>query len=188
MKKHTIVTLSLLIFFFASDAQITKGNWMIGGNASYSSTNYKSDFGSKTKFFDLQLIPHVGYFIADKIATGIAANIVYMGFNVDASTQATSTDFNLGPFIRYYLLSTEREFNIVTEATYQYGFAGGNVGSKKPRKNTFAFAAGPVIYFTNSVGLEFLIGYSTYKYTAFAGSDNSIRFGIGIQAHLEKNK
>lgn len=189
MKKKTIFLAAILFFAFTANSQVTKGNWLVGGNINFSSTNYKSDAGSKSVGFDFKLTPNIGYFIADKFATGIKAGIGKNGRKAEGTTvSATYTDFNIGPFLRYYLLSPERQFNILTEVTYQYGFAGGNGGSKKPMKSTFAFAAGPVIYFNNSVGLEFLIGYSTYKYATFSGSNKTFQFGLGLQVHLERNK
>jgi hypothetical protein len=102
MTKISILVLSMLFINLWANCQITKGYWMVGGSASYSSTNYKSDFGSKNKVFDLQLTPQIGYFIADKLATGIAADIVYSGFRIDESTKSTTTDFNLGAFCKIF--------------------------------------------------------------------------------------
>ncbi|MBC7688487.1 MAG: hypothetical protein H7211_09940 [Aquabacterium sp.] len=189
MKKFIVLLLLACIACNITYCQITKGNWLLGGNASFASTNYKSDAGSKSIGFDLKLTPNIGYFIIDKLAAGAKVGIGKNGFKAQGtSVSSTYTDFNIGPFVRYYLLSSEKLINILTEVTYQYGFAGGNGVSKKPTKSTFAFATGPAIYFNNSVGLEFLIGYSTYKYATFLGSNNTIQFSIGFQFYLEKDK
>lgn len=76
---------------------------------------------------------------------------------------------------------------MVTEAAYLYGFET-RAPSDKTTKNTFSFSAGPVIYFNNVVGLEMLVSYSTYKLSQIEGNNNTIRFGIGLQVHLEKEK
>ena len=54
--------------------------------------------------------------------------------------------------------------------------------------NSFSFAAGPVLYFNSSVGLEFLVGYSTVKYLHIEGSDNTLQAVIGLQVHLESEE
>lgn len=119
----------------------------------------------------------------DKLTAGLQANISKIG---NASGNTSYTDFNIGPFIRYYILGTERHANIITEASYLYGFEKGSRPGKTS-KNTFSFSAGPVIYFNNVVGLEMLVSYSTYKFSGFNGSNNTIMFGVGLQVHLEKN-
>lgn len=189
MPKTIALILVTTLLSFNSNSQITKGNWMLGGSISFSSTNLKSEIGQKNTFFILQGAPDIGYFIADKFAAGLKVSINSSGGKATGtSVFSTNTDYNFGPFARYYFLSTEKQFNILTEGTYQYGFIGGGQQNTKTSKNTFAIAAGPVIYFNSSVGLEFLIGYSAYKYVGFAGSNGTIQLGLGLHVHLEKNK
>ena len=192
MKKRLVSYLLLTIFLIVScltaDCQITKGNWLVGGSASYASTNYKSDAGSKSIGFVFNLSPNIGYFLADKFATGIKTGIGKSGYKAPGtSVSSIYTDFNVGPFVRYYLLSSDKQFNIITEGLYQYGFTAGNLG-RLTTKNTFAFSAGTVVYFNSSVGLEFLIGYATYKNVGFSGSNNTVQVGLGLQVHLERDK
>lgn len=189
MKKLTVLVLAVLSVSTKINSQITKGNWLLGGNISFSSTSLKSEIGQKNTFFILQVAPDIGYFIADKFVAGLKVSISSSGSKATGtSVFGTQNDYNFGPFARYYFLSTEKQFNILTEGTYQYGFIGRGQQNTKTSKNTFAIAAGPVIYFNSSVGLEFLIGYSTHKYVGFAGSNGTIQLGIGFHVHLEKNK
>lgn len=182
MNRATVIALLSLISLTAN-SQITKGNWMLGGTISYASTNYNSiNYGVPHTAYNLQVSPNVGYFFVDKAAGGIRASISKIG---DRDRGQSYTDFNIGPYFRYYLLSSEKQVNIVTEAAYLYGFETATA-SDKTSKNTFSFSAGPVIYFNSVVGLETLVSYSTYKFSGFDGSNNTIRFGIGLQVHLEK--
>ena len=188
MKQLSILALGILFIHACANCQITKGNWLVGGNIGFTSTNFKSDAGSKSVAFDLNIAPNVGYFIVNRFSAGIKSDIEKSGYRAPGtSVSSTYIDFNLGPFIRYYLLPQEHDFNFFTEGSYLYGFTADNL-RRLTSKNTFLFNAGAEIFFTNSVGLEFLIGYSTYKNKGFQGSNNTIRFGLGIQAHLEKNK
>jgi hypothetical protein len=181
---NRITLIAVLSFIsIAANSQITQGNWLVGGSISYASTNYNSvNFGPSHTSYDLRISPNVGFFFADKAAGGIIAGISKVG---DRDRGQSYTDFNIGPYFRYYLLSSEKEINVVTETAYLYGFEKGTTPDKAP-KNTFNFSAGPVFYFNSAVGLEMLVSYSIYKYSAFDGSNNTIRFGIGLQVHLDK--
>ena len=43
MKQVTCILIVLLFSFFKSEGQITKGNWLLGGSASFSKTTYNSN-------------------------------------------------------------------------------------------------------------------------------------------------
>lgn len=61
-------TLFLSILFITSltlNAQITKNNWMMGGDISFSYTESKSDIGGKT--FTMKGSPNIGYFFLTKL-------------------------------------------------------------------------------------------------------------------------
>lgn len=168
---------------FAANSQITKGNWMLGGNISYTSTRYnRTNFGNPHTNYNLHLSPSIGYFFINKLAVGFKAGINKSG---DKLNKVFSTDFNLGPYFRYYLLASEKQVNVLTETAYLYGY-NLTTNSEKFFKNTFFFSVGPVIYLNNSVGLEFLVNYSTYKYSIVEGSNNTLRFSMGLQIHFEK--
>lgn len=182
MNRATLIALLSLISL-AANSQITKGNWMLGGTISYASTKYNSiNYGAPHTTYYLQVSPNAGYFFVDKLVGGIRAAINKTG---DVGPNTSYTDFNIGPYLRYYLLAPEKQVNVVTEAAYLYGYDKYTTPDKNS-KHTFSFSAGPVIYFNSVVGLEMLFSYSTYKFTEFDGSNNTIRFGIGLQVHLEK--
>ena len=91
-----------------------------------------------------------------------------------------------GPSIRYYLLELDRQFNITTEATAQFGRY--KAGIYKGPISRYSVMAGPVIFFNSSVGLEFLVGYFSNieeikpitKYY-----ERGIQMEIGLQFYLE---
>lgn len=189
MKKISTLIATLLLLNTKSNSQITKGNWLLGGNVKFASTKFNSNIGQKNTYYNLEISPNIGYFLIDKLAGGLKTNITLIGGKATGTAiYATNTDYNFGPFVRYYFLSGENIFNIFVEGAYQYGLIGGGLNNDKTSKNTLAFAAGPVIYFNTSVGLELLIGYSSYKYSGIAGRNNTIQMGLGFQFYLEKNK
>lgn len=181
MKKSIQLLIILLLFSITSNSQITKGNWLLSGNASFSMLQYGSEGTVRYKQTNLQLAPSVGYFLKDKLAVGLRPALTYGSNNISLAN--SETIFTIGPFVRYYLLKPANVFNILTEGSYLYGtFKSG------PKQNTFSFAAGPVIYFNSSVGLEFLLGYASTKVAHFAGNNNELKFSIGFHFNLEKEK
>jgi hypothetical protein len=100
----------------------------------------------------------------------------------------SNTIINIGPFVRYYFLDAENIVNLFAESGYAYGSITGKGQGEGQHLNTFAFLGGTVVYFNSSVGLEFLIAYSTTKALGFPGADNEIKLGIDFQIHLENDK
>lgn len=166
--------------------QITQHSWMLGGNISFASTNYKSaNYGSEHTYYNFQINPTAGYFVKDKFAIGLR-NAITLSGNKQTGTDIYSkyNDFNLGPFLRYYFLSTENVINLFADGCYQYGLEGDK--NQNTSKNTLSVSAGAVTFFNSSVGIEFQVSYSTYKFSGINGSNGTIQLGLGLQVHLEK--
>ena len=169
----------MLIVSINAYPQITKGNWLLSGSASFSRLQSSSQASVQYKQTDFQISSSVGYFLMDKFAVGLKPSLLYGSNNVGNSSKVIT----IGPFARYYFLKPENIFNLFSEGAYGYGIFGGG-----QKSNTFSVAAGPVLYFNSSVGLEFTIGYSTTKFVGFSGSNNLMLVGIGLQFHLEKDE
>lgn len=160
-----------------------------GGAVSYSSIQRNSGFyGLDQAAYDIQLSPSGGYFVRDKLALGMKLGYNGMGSRSQGGQGFNQYhDFFLAPFARYYLLPKEKIINLLIDGSYQYGF----IKSRSPELNnrhSFQFQTGPVVYFNSSVGLEFLVSYTASKFSNFSGIDNTIRFGLGLQVHLEKDR
>ena len=172
--------LLLLTFFFYSclaKGQISKKYWLVSGDLNISSLKNSSLASIPFKQTDVQLSTNLGYFIKNKLAVGLKPSLIY-GSNTFGNS---NTSFNIGPFVRYYLLKEDNVFNILTEVGYSRGSITGG-----QKLNTFSFYTGPVIFLNNSVGLEFKLGYSTTVIKGFQGGNNKFQFGIGFQYHLIK--
>jgi len=184
MKKTILLFLIASIFYNDADCQITKDSWMVGGNASFSQLQSSSTSAAQFKQTNFEITPLVGYFLMDKFATGLNPSLTYVSNNAGN----TNTIINIGPFVRYYFLDAENIVNLFAESGYAYGSITGKGQEKGQHLNTFSFSGGPVVYFNSSIGLEFIITYSTTKAVGFSGANNEIKFGIGFQIHLEKDK
>lgn len=192
MKKTISILMMCILFSLAAHSQITKGNWMMGGNVSGSLTTYNSSAGQQNTGYTWQIAPDIGYFFIDKLGVGVKSNITKEGSR-STSTPGYSTyvDFNLGPFVRYYFLPEENIINVVAEGSYLYGFIGGGATGRKGQstsKNTFSLLAGPVAYFNSSASVEFLIGYLSAKYVNIKGRNNTLYFSLGLQVYIKKDE
>jgi outer membrane protein W len=177
-----------------SSAQLTKGNWLVGGAASFYSTKYTYSSGT-TSFSsnDLKITatPSIGYFLSDKFSTGL--RLSYTKTKSIATTPSggntNENRLNFGPFARYYFLKTNKSFNLLTDVGYQYGLywftpTTGN-------RSMFSASVGTVVFFNSSVGLEFLVGYYSQREAIksaleYKNEDKGLQMSIGLQFHLEK--
>lgn len=183
MQKTFLLIIAASFIINNANSQITKGNWLVGGSASFSSIKNGSAASAQFKQTNFQISPLAGYFLKDKFAIGLRPSLTY-GNNTLGGISHSETLIAIGPFVRYYFLQPEKIFNLFTEAGYSYG----SYVRSGSRQNSFSFSAGPVVYFNSSVGLEFTIGYSTTKFINAPGSNTELLFGIGFQIHLEKDK
>ena len=203
MKKIIMLILAISTIKYSS-AQLTKHNWLVGGTGLFNSTKYTNDLGFHTQSItNIQLAPNIGYFFVDKFVGGLKLNFSTSRNRIISTGEGYNlgkyTTYGFGPFLRYYCLNVNKQFNLLIDGSYQYniersgGVSSNNntpvpVPTTQYSKNTFSIAAGPVIYFNTSVGLEFLIGYSTSQYAQNSAGNSGIQIGLGLQVHLERDK
>lgn len=87
-----IFVTALCLFATSSQAQIQKGNYLIGGDLA------SLHFGSGG-YFNVDLQPKIAWFIKDNLALG-----GYVKFDLTTSKdQSTTTIYGVGPLARYYV-------------------------------------------------------------------------------------
>lgn len=204
--KSILTIITFLFLSYSANSQITKGNWLVGGSANFSSANGQSISGSGSQKYtntDISISPNLGYFFIDKFAFGLkpgftnnkneGGDLINGGVVVGSGGHSNITWFDIGPFMRYYFLPVENRVNVFTEINYKYGTANNHPG--KGNRYSYSFYAGPVVYFNSSVGIEFTIGYNSSKSTLkglnssnddYTSKNNMFQIGIGFQIHLEK--
>ena len=182
MKKTTIM--AILLFSSLANAQITKGNWMVGGSGSFKSTTSETiKTGSKDKYTYLELSPNIGYFFLDKMAAGINTSFYYNPYE-----GAYNIGFGIGPYLKYYLLKPEKLVNIFIQGKYLYYENNNNsdaIGYDKFSSYSYGLKTGPVIYFNDSVALELALEYLRDNRNKTL-IDNTFLMTIGFQIHLTK--
>ena len=187
-----IVLLFILFFLYnESEAQISKGNWLFGGSATYSSE--KSKFSDGTPYIQRTVLitPNAGYFFKDKFAGGLKTSFRSYTtiYEVD---DLNNVDYHLtaGPFVRYYFLENGSRFNFLVQGNYEWGTFTHKDGYYPNLTHTdptslWGLLGGPVLFLNTSVAVELLTGYSSYEL-----GDNperkTFQILIGLQFHLEK--
>lgn len=186
------LTTILLIFSLTAKCQLDKGSWIVGGTGSFVSsknTYITNGYSQESNSTTIKISPSVGYFLIDKLSSGIKTSFSFYKDKVTSAGGGYSnvTRFEFGPFIRYYFLEKEKKINILSEFSYQYGFYSAN--PSKGSINTLSFLTGPVVFFNDSVALEFLIGYYSRVENVeqqYKDTQKSLQIAIGFQFHLKK--
>lgn len=121
------------------NAQISKGNWMVGSSFFYgnvnggkSETSYSNTptvYNSDSNSINFGIAPYMGYFIKDKLAVGgqIGASF-YHSKSTSTNTSSTTTvestydspSFFIGPFVRYYFIK-DQKWTPYVHAEFNYG-------------------------------------------------------------------
>lgn len=179
--KKILFSAILLVTSLASNAQLSKGDVMIGG--SLANFNFKFD-----KFTSLSITPNALWFIQDGLAVGGYAKF---GFNHDKGASGSIYSYGIGPSARYYIsnhlnLSSQAQFFLEANA----GFEGENNTVIDSTTNGLGFGFGPgITYFINSnIGLEAklkyegLVGFGSDTYT------NGLALSVGFQIYLPSKK
>lgn len=179
MKTLNSICIALLLFTITSNAQITKGNWMVGGTAFVNNTQIKNSSGNEVQSSTgISVNPNIGYFFFNQFVSGLNGSFGYSKTKGNSS----NSGYGIGPFVRYYFLKPEKTVNVLAEVNYNYST---DFGSSL-FTSSYAFKAGPVVYFNSSVGLEILANYQHSYFSADGLSSNNFQLGFGFQIHLEK--
>lgn len=187
---RTLFFFLVLVTSLSLNAQITKCNWLVGGNFRFNNQKAEStsnDFTTTQKSFGFNVSSDLGYFVKDKFAVGI---VPYFGYGNPEGSGNSGYGFGIGPFVRYYFLNPDKRINLFSHIEYQFG-NGYSQGDKTNKSTNFNFKAGPAIFFNNSVAMEITLEYVYNKVTSFSGIGsesiiNAFNVGIGFQIHLEK--
>lgn len=186
MKKLALIFL-ITFFTIITNAQITKGNWLVGGNAGFNyskneSVN-KNPSGTTTNYnlegiYNISIEPNVGYFIFNNLAIGskfFYGNAFYEGQKLSSENMRVG----FGPFVRYYFMKSDKDYNVFLEPSFSRF-----IYNQQSNSNAYGLKSGFVFFLNNSVGVEATVNYS--KATSLQYESTGILFGFGLQIHLKK--
>lgn len=180
MKKSLLAACMLLLFANVASSQISKGNLLLGGSTSFSSSK-SGDY----KLTEFSFAPNIGYFFLNNFAGGLRIQID--SYKEDGDEDAyVITSF--APFVRYYFIpaSKEQKVNIFADAAFGFGSEGS--GDNKSNVNGYSFMAGPAIFLNPHTALELTLGYSSMKFEDDPDRYNTFKINIGFQIHLNTAK
>lgn len=186
MKKLLLSITALCAIVLTSNAQTEKGNFLLGGTASYQSS--KSDAEGAKAFENLSIVPNLGYFVADNFAvgTGVGYNYAKLPF---ASVTGRTESFVVSPFGRYYVGLSD-QFKFFGQASVPMAFgttkstdANGETGDKTGTSTAIGVALSPgfAFYPTKRIGIELAIRGAAYNSRTVKDNDDNKLKGAGSE-------
>jgi hypothetical protein len=180
MKKGLLVA-AVLCAAIGSNAQINKGQYLVGGSAGFQQSK-----AGEEKTTTIFLSPNAGYFVADKLAVGLDANFRSDKTTEDGDDLSKQSSFNVGPFVRYYFLPTAQKVNVFAHGAFRFGSI--KVGDADGVSSTdWTIKAGPAFFLSPSVALETAVYYGSLKYKD-VDAINNFGLSVGFQIHLGGKK
>ncbi|SDX06525.1 hypothetical protein SAMN05444411_1036 [Lutibacter oricola] len=173
MKKNIFLALVLCCICITVKGQISKGNWMLGGDVIVK--GFKHEDSEKYLYY-AELFPKVGYFVSDKLVVGGE-----VGF-YKAENSSLYTSFV--PFCRYYLLDYDKKNNPFVEGGVGFKYHEYNKLEESLTELMHYFKAGVSAFFTNSTALNITLNYKRNSFQF----DKEISMAVGVQIHLEKKR
>ena len=192
-----ITTISTASF---AQANINKGDWMVGGDAGYKSAKneYSGSTTSDAKLSTLNLSPNIGYFFINQLAGGLRLSLTSSTEKFGTPQKEDKyTSTLIGPFLRYYFLPATQKLNIFVDANYGFGSNKHTPPSGSSNKSDLSGydINGGVAFFVNpAVAIEFTLGYQSLKdkyssgSTSYTNDTKTFGFNIGFQIHLPGSK
>ncbi|WP_299182132.1 hypothetical protein [uncultured Chryseobacterium sp.] len=186
--KKLILTGILAVAGFATtmNAQIQKGNWLVG------SSLISSNFGLNTGGgYNIALQPKGAYFIQDNVAIG---GYVDLGINKVTNGSPTEFIYGVGGLGRYYLSPGEKGVdNLLNHGRWFFeGNAGIGGRSVENGDSTtgldFGFGPGYSYFITPNIGLEGLVKYKGRAGFGNEALNSNITFNLGFSIYLPTSK
>lgn len=189
MKKMIVVAVLGLIGTQFANAQVKKGNILLGGTVSFSSETEKQEgVDGKNSYTSFGISPKVGYAVSDKWVVGVFANTEFYN-QKDAADVKTKTNLIApGIFVRNYHNIGESKFAFFGEANVSYGFGSSETADVKTSKRTEIDAnilPGITYFVTKRFMVEGVFGGINFNSTVTkpepAGTPETTRTEFGLQ-------
>ncbi|MBS1602791.1 MAG: hypothetical protein JST42_09000 [Bacteroidetes bacterium] len=182
MKTITLLLVASFFMSFTANAQIQKGNVMVGGDISRLDLSLNS--GNNFSFL---IDPKAAWFIQDNLAIG-----AFLNFDLTTAKGAGSNiSYGIGPLARYYI--SDPKIEVLRHSRF---FLEGNVGIQGtnphvgPSTNGLGIGFGPgLAYFiTRNIGLEALLKYQAIVGFGSSATSSDLLLGLGFQIYLPKGR
>ncbi len=169
-----------------ANAQIQRGNWMVG------SSILSSNFGLNTGGgYSIALQPKAAYFIDDNVAVG---GYVNLGFSKVTNGSPTRFDYAVGGLGRYYLSPGEKGVdNLLNHGRWFFegnlGVGGSSVENGISTSGLdFGVGPGYSYFITPNIGVEGLVKYQGQAGFGSEGLNSNITFNVGFSIFIPTSK
>jgi hypothetical protein len=191
MKRRIVLILLISFILIKTNAQLTKGNWLVGGTGSYDFEKISS-ISVIRKTQQITISPNIGYFLIDNFGVGLKPQFVLIKREYPGASYFPAEKIyhlSIGPFVRYYFLPTDKVINLLVHSDFSIGvykYYPENQAVQKESYNSWSMGFGPAIFFNSSVALETIAGYKQVNSNISDQKNQSFQFLIGLQIHLQK--
>lgn len=175
-----LLTFAIIAGTVTTNAQIQKGNVMVGGDISEFDISL-NEGGN----FSMHINPKAAWFIRNNMALG-----TYFDFRLQtAKGMGTATAYGVGLFGRYYI--NDPTINVLKQSRF-FGEANAGIQGNNPyvggNTNGLGIGFGPgLAYFVSpNVGLEALLKYNGIVGFGSSVASSSLNFSIGLQIYLSR--
>jgi hypothetical protein len=178
MKKILVAAIMLsMAGVYESNAQLSKGNVLIGGDLAAFDLGLKKGSGT-----NINITPKAAVFIQRNVALG-----GYLDLGIFTGGSSTVFNYGVGGLGRYYV--GEEELNLIRQTKFfleaNAGLQGTNV-SGGSSTNGLGLGVGPgLAYFiTPNIGLEGLLKYNGLIGFGNQATSSRLRLNVGFQIYL----
>jgi hypothetical protein len=87
-----------------------------------------------------------------------------------------------GPYVRYYLLKNDSDFNLHFDGSYMFGAT--KAAGETFNQNGYELAVTPMVFLNKHTALELRVSYGSIKTEDETERANTFGMGVGFQIHL----
>jgi outer membrane protein len=175
--KVTLVMVAAMLLTVSTNAQMTKGGWLVGASSNLGFSSGKVDKDQKDAQSNFNLSPAVGYFVMDNLAVGAAIN-----FGSEKQGDVKNSSFSFGPFARYYF-----PMKVYGQLSYDIGSIKYDDGTNSATDKTSALtiAAGYAWMLNDNISLSPSLAYSATTYEPDGAPDKFKGSSFGLNVAFE---
>lgn len=150
MKRLLLLTISAIVLVTITNAQITRGTVLVGGNAGTSIS--QSDAEPRTKYTNYNINPAIGFTIRDNHVLGVDAGFGHIGY-ASQETRDERDTYYAGMFYRRYF-SLGKGFYLFGQGNAGYTltdadrYSHQSFGGRKTRSNAVGVSLYPGVAYT----------------------------------------